>query len=175
MQRSRVPLLQREEAPPLAREWYRADGSASPLLRSLASAPDLLETLMPWLDQIMGESSIDLATKELVVVRVSQLSGCRYCLAAHTPAALAAGVSQDQVRAVCDQAPLETLPPRERAVVTWIDQVTREAGGVTDELWAQTLEHVREDELIELTLLAGTTRMLNQYCTALDLPPPTRA
>lgn len=170
-----MPLLHREEAPPLARVWYRADGSASPLLRSLASAPDLLETLMPWLDQIMGESSIDLATKELVVVRVSHLSGCRYCLAAHAPAALDAGLSEDHVEAVCDRAPLETLPPRERALVSWVDQVTLEPAGVTDELWAQTLEHVREDELIELTLLAGATRMLNQYCTALDLPPPTHA
>jgi AhpD family alkylhydroperoxidase len=175
MHRSRVPLLSREEAPPLAREWFRADGSASPLLRSLAGAPELLETLMPWLDQIMGESSIDLATKELVIVRVSQLCGCRYCLAAHTPAALAAGVSEDQIQAVRGHAPLASLPPRERAIVRWVDQVTREAVGVTDELWAQTLEHLREDELIELTLLAGTTRMLNQYCTALDLPPPTDA
>jgi AhpD family alkylhydroperoxidase len=175
MDGSRVPLLRREEAPPLAREWYREDGSASPLLSSLASAPDLLETLMPWLDQIMGESSIDLATKELVIVRVSQLCGCRYCLAAHAPAALAAGVSEEQVHAVCDQAPLAGLPPRERAIVSWVDQITWEAGAVTDELVAQTLEHVREDELIELTLLAGTTRMLNQYCTALDLPPPADA
>jgi AhpD family alkylhydroperoxidase len=172
---SRVPLLSREEAPPLAREWYRADGGASSLLRSLAAAPDLLETLMPWLDQVMGESSIDLATKELVIVRVSQLCGCRYCLAAHTPVALAAGVSEEQVQAVCGQAPLASLPSRERAVVSWVDQVTQDAAGVTDELWAQTLEHVREDELIELTLLAGATRMLNQFCTALDLPPPTDA
>jgi AhpD family alkylhydroperoxidase len=165
-------LLALEEAPVLARLWYREDGSASALTRSLASAPDVLETLMPFLGAIMGESSLDLATKELVIVRVSQLNGCRYCLAAHRPAALDAGIPHEQVEAICDAAPLEALPARERAIVAWVDQVTRDARGTSDELAARTLEHVRHDQLIELTLLAGTVTMLNQYCTAFDVPPP---
>ena len=96
---------------------------------------------MPFLGQIMGESAVDLATKELVIVRVSQLNGCRYCLAAHRPIALEAGVAKEQLEAVCDAGPLEGLPARARAIVAWVDQVTRDAGGVTDELVAQTLDH----------------------------------
>ncbi len=142
------------------------------LTRSLASAPDVMETLMPFLGAIMGESSLDLATKELVIVRVSQLNGCRYCLAAHCPAALDAGLSPEQVEALCGTGPLDAMFPRERAIVAWVDQVTRDARGATDELVAATLEHVRNDQLIELTVLAGTITLLNQYCTALDLPPP---
>jgi AhpD family alkylhydroperoxidase len=165
-------LLALQEAPVLARLWYREDGSASALTRSLASAPDIMETLMPYLGAIMGESSLDLATKELVIVRVSQLNGCRYCLAAHRPAALDAGVPAEQVQAICEAAPLDELPPRERAIVGWVDQVTRDSRGVTDDLVARTLEHVRHDQLIELTLLAGAITMLNQYCTAFDIPPP---
>ncbi len=111
----------------LARLWYGEDGSASALTRSLASAPDVMETLMPFLGAIMGESSLDLATKELVIVRVSQLNGCRYCLAAHRPVAVEAGVPREHVEAICDAAPLDRLPPRERAIVAWVDQVTLDA------------------------------------------------
>lgn len=161
-----------DQAPILSRLWYRADGSASPLTRSLAHAPDLMETLMPFLSQVMGESSVDLATKELVVVRVSQLRGCRYCLAAHRPIALEAGLAAEQVAALCGEEPLDTLAPRALALVAWVDQVTLDARGVTDELLAQTRRWFREDELIELTVLAGTIAMLNQYCTAFDIPPP---
>jgi AhpD family alkylhydroperoxidase len=169
---SRIPLLDREVAPILARGYYRADGSASALTRSLASAPDLMETLMPFLGAIMGESAVDLPTKELVIVRVSQLNGCRYCLAAHRPAALDAGVPEERVAALCDEAPLDGLPERERAIVAWVDQVTLDASGVTDELVARTLDWMREDQLVELTVLAGTITMLNQYCSAFDIPPP---
>jgi AhpD family alkylhydroperoxidase len=171
-QLSRVPLPTRDQAPPLARDWYRPDGGASPLTRSFANAPDMMETLMPFLGQIMDGSSIDLATKELVIVRISQLNGCRYCLAAHRPVALAAGVPTDQLDAVCGTAAVDGLPARERAIVAWVDQVTLDAGSVSDELVAATLDHVRDDQLIELTVLAGTITMLNQYCTALAIPPP---
>lgn len=170
-----MPLLNMGEAPVLARAWYRTDGLASALTMSLANAPDMLETLMPFLGQITGESAVDLATKELVIVRVSQLNGCRYCLAAHRPIALEAGVTKEQLEAVCDVAPLESLPERERAIVAWVDQVTRDARGVSDALVARTLDHLRDDQLIELTVLAGTITMLNQYCTAFDIPPPTPA
>jgi len=125
---------------------------------------------MPFLAEVMGESSIDLGTKELVIVRVSQLNGCRYCLAAHRPVALQAGVPAEQVAALCGETPLDVLPPRERALVEWVDRVTLDARGVTDELVAQTLGWVREDQLVELTVLAGTITMLNQYCTAFDIP-----
>jgi AhpD family alkylhydroperoxidase len=161
-----------EEAPPLARAFYRPDGSASALTRSFASAPDVMETLLPFLGQIMDESSIDLVTKELVIMRVSQLNGCRYCLAAHRPVALEAGVSEAHLAAVCELAEVDSLPPRERTIVAWVDQVTKDARGVSDELVAAVLEHVRDDQLVELTVLAGTITMLNQYCTAFDIPPP---
>lgn len=169
---SRIPLLDAADAPPLSRVWYSTGVNASPLTRSLATAPDLLETLMPFLAQVMGESAVDLATKELVIVRVSQLNGCRYCLGAHAPLALEAGVPQAHLDALGGR--LEGLPPRERAIVAWIDAITLDARAVDDELVARTLDQLREDELVELTVLAGTITMLNQYCTAFDLPPPLR-
>ena len=127
---------------------------------------------MPFLGQIMGEGAVDLATKELVIVRVSQLNGCRYCLAAHRPVALDAGVPAAQVEAICDLAPLDELPGRERAIVAWVDRLIRDPAGVEDKLTSRVLGYLRHHELIELTVLAGVTTMLNQYCTAFDIPPP---
>jgi AhpD family alkylhydroperoxidase len=169
---SRLRLLQRADAPPLARGWYRDDGSASGLTRSLANAPDLMETLMPFLGQVFAESAVDLATKELVVVRVSQLNGCRYCLAAHRPLALEAGVKPDHVAALCGETPLAGLPARERTLVEWVDLFTLDPGGITDDLVARVLDHIRDDQLIEVAVVAGATQLLNQYCTAFDIPPP---
>ncbi len=128
---------------------------------------------MPFLGQVMGESSLDLATKELVIVRVSQLNGCHYCLAAHRPVALDAGVPAEQVAAACAEAPLDELPEREQAIVHWVDRVTTEPAAVDDGLIARVLEWMREDELVELTILAGAIGMLNSYCIAFEIPPPS--
>ncbi len=169
---TRIRLLERDEAPLPARFLYAADGSASPLKRSLANAPDLLETLLPFLGQIYDAGALDLATKELVVVRVSQLNGCRYCLAAHRPLALDVGVPAEQVAAVCCECPLDVLPERERTLIEWVDAYVLDPAGIGDELTAHVLDHIRDDQLIELAILAGATQMLNAYCTALSLPPP---
>lgn len=171
---SRIPLLAAAEAPPLARRWYREDGGASPLTRSLATSPDVMESLMPFLAQILSEGAVDLATKELVTVRVSHLNGCRYCIAAHRPIALEAGIPAAALDALCSSGPLD-LAPRERAIVQWVDAVVLDTNGIADELAARVLEHVREDQLVELTILVGAITLLNQYCTAFDLAPPVPA
>jgi AhpD family alkylhydroperoxidase len=134
-----------------------------------------METLMPFLGQILDEGAVDLATKELVIMRVSALNGCAYCLAAHRPAALDAGVTERQLDAACGTGDPQTLGPRERAIVDWVDRVTLAPGSVDDTLTAAVLDHLREDQLIELTLLVGAVTMLNQYCTALAIPPPGEA
>ncbi|MEP6892711.1 MAG: carboxymuconolactone decarboxylase family protein [Gaiellaceae bacterium] len=169
---SRVRLLERDEAPIHARSIYADDGSASPLKRSLANAPDLLETLLPFLGQIFDEGAVDLATKELVVVRVSQLNSCRYCLAAHRPLALESGVPPAQIAAVCDELPtLGDLPDRERTIIEWTDRYVADPHEIDDDLAARILDHVRDDQLIELSILIGATQLLNQYCSAFDVPP----
>ena len=169
---NRVRLLERDEAPLLARGIYAADGSASPLKRSLANAPDLLETLLPFLGQVYGEGSVDLVTKELVVVRVSQLNGCRYCLSSHRPIALEVGVPDTHIAAICDELPLSGLPDRERTIVEWVDAYVLNPAGITDGLVARMLDYLRDDQLVELAVLVGATELLNKYCTAFDIPPP---
>ena len=168
---SRLRLLRRDEAPLPARGLYAEDGSASPLKRSLANAPDLLETLLPFLGQVFDEGAVDLATKELVVVRVSQLNSCRYCLAAHRPLALESGVTDEQLAAVCDEASLDGLGARERTIVEWADGYVLDPAGITDDLVARVLDYLRDDQMVELALLIGATQMLNHYCTAFDVPP----
>src|SRR5207253_2844398 len=150
---SRLRLLARDEAPLLAQPVYSDDGSASPLKRALANAPDQLETLLPFIGQIFGEGAVDLATKELVVVRVSHLNACSYCLALHCPLALESGVAPEQLAAICDEASLDDLGESERTLVQWVDRYVLDPGGIDDELVARALDHFRDDELVELSLL----------------------
>jgi len=127
---------------------------------------------MPFMGQIYAEGAVDLATKELVIVRVSQLNRCRYCLAVHRRVAIDAGVPELHVAAACDEAPLDRLPAGERTIVEWIDRFVVDPAGINDELTARVLDHVRDDQLVELALVAGLTQLLNHYCTAFELSPP---
>jgi alkylhydroperoxidase family enzyme len=55
--------------------------------------------------------------------------------------------------------------------VAWCDAISRSGQPVGDEVAARLREHFAEHEVVELTLVATATLMLNRFCTALELAP----
>lgn len=166
---SRVELVAAAQAPMLARRWYAEDGSASALTRALAQVPELLDVALPFIGVLYDEGSVDLRTKELVILRVSAVNRCRYCVATHTPAAREAGLTETEIEVLRGTG--DGLAARDAALVEWCDAVARAADPVADDLVSRLREHFAEHQIVELTLVAGATVMLNRFCTALDLAP----
>jgi AhpD family alkylhydroperoxidase len=163
-------LLEAEQAPLLARPFF-ASGDPGPIVAALAQVPELLEVAMPFLGTVLGPSGVDERTKEIVIVRTSALAGCRYCVQAHTPVALDAGLSRDQVTALRAETPVEeSFPdPRERALIGWVDLVAG-GGPVPDAARTAVRAHFADHVVVELTALVGATLLLNRFATALALP-----
>ncbi len=166
---SRVDLLPADQAPLLARPWYRDDGSASPITRALAQVPELLDVTMPFIGEALGPGSLGLRVKEVVILRVSAVCGCRYCIATHTVAAWDAGLTEAETTALRGEA--EGLDEREAALVAWCDAISRSGEPVGDDVAARLGAHFADHEIVELTLTAAATLMLNRFCTALALTP----
>jgi AhpD family alkylhydroperoxidase len=153
-----VALIEADQAPLLARVYY-ADADPGPIVAALAQVPELLEVAMPFIATVLGPSSIPVRPKELVILRTSALLGCRYCVDAHTAAALD---GEQTVAAVFTQ-------PAELALLAWVDGVAAD-GPIDPALVVDLKRHVPDHHVVELTLLVGATMMLNRFCTALELP-----
>lgn len=173
---ARVRLLPAEQAPLLARPYF-ADGDPGPIVAALAQVPELLEVAMPFIGKTLAPSSVSLRTKEIVILRTSAVMSCRYCVNAHTPAATDAGMTRDEVAAL-RELPAGSEPDEvtfadsaERALLGWIDAVAAGGPGPVPQPAADRLAaHYEEHEVVELTLLVGTTMLLNRFCTSLQLP-----
>ncbi len=167
-----VPLIEAAQAPILARAYYPSEGPASPLTASLAHVPEVLEATLPFVGRILGPTAIAARTKELVIVRVSALMECRYCVETHTAVALDCGLSREEVRVLRGEGEVGALfrDPGELALLAWVDAVALGRGAVSEELTARVREAMGDPELVELTLVAAATLMLNRYCSALGLP-----
>ena len=168
---SRISLIEESQAPLGARPFF-ANGNPGPIIASMAHVPEVLSTAAPFIGAIFGESAVSSRLKEIVVLRTSARLGCRYCIQTHTAVALDAGLSRDEVVALRGEGPAEEVftDAGERALRDWSDALAAGPEPVTDEVAANLREHFSEPEIVELTLLAGATLMLNRYCTALDLP-----
>ena len=168
---SRVTLIEAEQAPLPVRSYF-AKGDPGPITASLAHVPELLKAAAPLFGAVFGPSSIDARTKEIVVLRASALLQCRYCTQTHTAMALDAGLTKEEVVALRGPEPAEATfeAPKERALVAWVQTLADGAAAISDEAVDGIREHFSEAEVVELTMLAGATIMLNRYCTAFDLP-----
>jgi alkylhydroperoxidase family enzyme len=58
--------------------FFRKRGNVPNMFRTLALRPELMRAISSCMDAIMGPGTVSVRLKELVVVRVSQLNGCKY-------------------------------------------------------------------------------------------------
>ena len=172
----RVRLIDASTAPLLVRDHF-AGGDPGPIVASLAQVPELVGPTFPFLGAVLGPSWIPLREKEIVILRTSAVMGCRYCTETHTVVALDSGLSRSEVRALRGESPVTDAfdDAYEAALVAWCDAV---AFGVESDIRpARAALDADDARIVELTLLAATTVMLNRYATALALPtaPDARA
>lgn len=167
---SRVELVAADDAPLLARPYYR-DGDPGPIVASLAQVPELLDATMPFIGAALSPSHIDVRTKELVILRTSAVLDCRFCINAHSVVARDVGLTVDEVRAVRDGDFANVArDERERALLLWIDEMAGGRGSLTPDVAAAMHRHFADHEVVELALTLGATMLLNRYCTGLELP-----
>lgn len=113
--------------------------------------------------QALGESTLPAATRELVMLRASQINGCGFCVDMHTKDATHAGETALRLNLVAAWREATVFTDAERAALELAEQGTRiadGAGGVTDEAWANAAKHYDEDQL---TVLVAQIAVINAF------------
>jgi AhpD family alkylhydroperoxidase len=98
----------------------------------------------------LAESALPPATRELVLLRASQINGCSGCVDMHTKDAEHAGESSTRLHLVAAWREAKVFTEAERAALELTEQGTRladVAGGVPDEVWANAAKHYDADQL----------------------------
>lgn len=115
--------------------------------------PDAIKPLLA-LSEYVRNSGLEPNLIELVLMRVSQLNGCAYCLDMHSKDARAAGETEQRLYLLQAWREAPFYSPRERAALAWCEAVTRldPIHGVPDEVYQQARAEFSEAELIDLNM-----------------------
>lgn len=109
----------------------------------------------------------------LVFLRVSQISGCAYCIDIHTRDLIKEGMSVDTVVLV----PVWHEVPRlfsdqERAALAWAEEVTRVSEThASEEAYAAAAAAFSEKDLVDLTLTIAAMNAMNRMGVSFRLKP----
>ncbi len=166
----RIELITAATAPLTTRQFFEG-GDPGPIAAAIAQVPELLGPSLNFLGAVLGPGCLSTRLKELVILRMSVDAHCRYCINAHTCVALDVGLSVDEIRALRGYAPIVGTfsNEAEMALLAWVDAMAT-TNPIDDQLAASVKQYFADHELVELTLLASTTLLLNRLCTALELP-----
>jgi alkylhydroperoxidase family enzyme len=119
-------------------------------------------------------TEIDGQSRELAVIRVAVLNRVDYVQQAHGPAyALQEGLTPEQVGALVDWRPSTLFSDKQRALLAYVDAVTRDID-VPEEIFSALQSHHSERQIVELTLLIGAYNMLTRFLQALQVDPEPR-
>ncbi|CAL9375020.1 hypothetical protein SUDANB121_00948 [Nocardiopsis dassonvillei] len=111
----------------------------------------------------VADSPLSPTTRELVLLRASQINGCGFCVDMHAKDAAHAGETADRLHMVAAWREATVFTDAERAALELVEEGTRiadAAGGVSDEVWENAAKHHGEDGL---AALVSTIAVINAF------------
>ena len=104
---------------------------------------------------IHAAGRLEPALIELVLMRVSQINGCAYCLDMHSKDARAAGETEQRLYVLPAWRETKLYGEREQVALAWAEELTELAShdAVSDALYERASKLFDDAALVDLTLL----------------------
>lgn len=151
--------------------WMERRGTASGSVRLWLRAPvPFLAFLRLYRALDRPGSPLPPGLRALVMARVSQLSGCDFCVDLNGSRALARGVPPAKLAALAEHATAPGFEPLERAALAYADAVLAPGSRVPPELRERLRAALPDDAVAELTALVAFQGMSARFNAALDVP-----
>jgi AhpD family alkylhydroperoxidase len=119
----------------------------------------------------LARGPLDASICQLVEVRVSQITGCAFCLSLHSDGARKAGVNQAKLDTLAGWREVSLFDHRERAALELAEAMTRIGDGkrVDEFVWAAAREQFNDEELAALLYLVGLINIWNRINVVVEL------
>ncbi len=151
-------------------------GRVPNLYATIAHSPVALRGLLSTLSELQ-QGRLSFRESELIALRVAQLNGCGYCVAAHYVFAPQAGLSHEEIEAARAG---HAAGVKDRAILDFVQRVVRTGGaGANGELAALRDGGVDDETVMEILMHVCLLSFMNAVSgvarPVLDFPEAPRA
>jgi len=170
---ARIEPLKKEEAQGETKEIFEAIkkqfGMVPNLFATIAHYPRALKPIIDLYQAIAKESTIEPNLQELANLEVSRINHCHYCLTHHAQMAKASGIKDEQLKSWKAEKLDEAFSDKEKTVIEYAREVTKDAEDVSDELFKRLKSYFSDSEIVNLTLIIGLMNVFNRFNGALGV------
>jgi len=115
-------------------------------------------------------SPIDPDLRALILVRVSQINWCSFCIDINSATCLKRGVSEEKLAALPQFAESALFDEREKAALHYAEAMTYSERRSDAALIARLKQHFSDDAIIDLTALIAYQNLSSKFNAALGVP-----
>ncbi|QQR91918.1 MAG: carboxymuconolactone decarboxylase family protein [Myxococcales bacterium] len=174
-QAQRVSGLSAPSAPLWVRVLYALQRGRSGVVleptRVWARAPAAMRGFLHFVAAVDRKSSpIEPALRSLVMVKVSQVNACAFCVDLNAARLQERGVSPEKVLALANYEGSTLFSSKERVVLDHAVAMTRSDRGVDDEIISRLREFFDDNAIVELTALIALQNASSKFNAALGIP-----
>jgi AhpD family alkylhydroperoxidase len=130
---------------------FQPGGIMSQRINYIQQSPELFKKFLEF-SNLLKDSAIEEAIRDLVSIRASQLNGCAFCLDMHVKEAKIHGERELRIHHLPAWRESTLFGPRERAALAWTEVLTKlPEQGVPDDIYERVRTQFSEKELSDLT------------------------
>ncbi len=155
---ARLPLVSPDSTDPAVAAAFSSirarGGEPQNIHRTLAHAPKLFKAQSELALAIRASAQVPRVDRELIILRMTQLSGGDYEFTEHTRIGMSCGITADQIKALSAWSGSPLFNERQRAILAYADGMASRAG-VDDATFAGMTRIFSPQDIVELTITAG--------------------
>lgn len=136
--------------------------------RTLSHSPQIFKAYVDLAYALRASAKVPRVFRELIILRMAQLSKGEYEFAQHRPMALSCGISTKQIDSLATWHTAEEFDPKQRAVLAYAEAMAS-SRDVNDETFANLQQHFDTQEIVELTLTAAFYSAASRTTNALGV------
>jgi len=133
--------------------------------------PESLQGIFPSMKHILDSGSLDRKLKEMIILSISAMNNCHYCVAAHQGFAMMMGVSQETIESLKTNHKLpEGGTEKDKAAIAFALQLVKDSKSGTTE----NVEHLEslgfsKAEVLEIIAVSGMSVYYNHLADATQI------
>lgn len=149
----------------------RRHGTTLEPTRVWARAPKALRGFLHFVSAVDRQTSpIEPALRSLVMVKISQLNACSFCVDLNAAKLQERGISSDKALALVSYETSPLFSKKEVAALDYAVAMTRSDLGVDDLTFGRVRTFFGDDEIVELTALIALQNASSKFNAALAIP-----
>ncbi len=126
--------------------------------RVLINSPRMYGKFFPWLEELIARTKLTPRDRQVICLRMLQICGDEYELAHHVTISRNAGLTEDEIKAVCD-GDGKCLTEFDRALIKATEELQRDQF-ISDGTWAALAARYSQEQLMEVVFLAGCYQLM---------------